>query len=249
MSNHSQYLDFLRSFPERNELRTLMQMADVKENEFFYMFDLIQLKVVFCKNMSKFFDINERTATMEDIHSLYHPDDVKQVLNTWAKLALEFAKMRRYPSHDFGIRVCHRYIDKEGNTLYADRFSSVMYDMNKFPRFQYSKVRVMNLDNDPDFCPELELIMPDSTPKELIDEANLLLGLKSKVFKHHELDLLYYVSKGMTYDEIAQEKHLSTYTIQGRAKKMIKKHDVKRITQLVDRAHRNGLLNNYSPMP
>ena len=238
----SNYFNYLQPFSV-DQILKLLEAADLKDpHSFFYSFDILRNKEYHCRNLDVFLGMENNNVTLAQVQAKYYDLDSKQVKD-WSDRTLALCRKYYFPSHEFGIKVKHRFLGADDKIIYVERRSSVMYLNNEFPAIQYS---ICTVNRNPDirnFKPSIELIYPEGTSPELIREANEYYDISDSFeLTEIEIQILQGIFDGQKAKEIGEDIFYSYHNVYNITKKLCARTGMTK-EQLIKYALKKGLIS------
>jgi len=234
--SHSGFKGIDRSDPLILSLEEMMKNT----NQFFYVFDMINMKVEFTSLRSyQMFSIKPEDLTPYHFKEAVHPDDLK-------RHGLGLAKV---------FKIAHElFVAKKGEMLISSnfRFRNITGNYTEqlvqcylfFSPVQYNTVYLFNLKTDISWCNKIKncfhyYLGNDLSYFRYPDEELLMTGM---IFTDREFEMLRLIHRGLKSKQIAEKLFLSEHTIYTHRNNILNKTGKVHISDVIFDLEEQGLL-------
>jgi len=226
---------------DRNDsLMTALEEMMEETNQFFYIADIIQMKVLFTSNRSiKMIGIEPTEVNPYHFMEVTHPDDLQRLNRGRAKII----KMAQ------GI-----FITREGDSLFSTNLkmrtpggdysdiliqSYIYYTEIPYRTVFYLKIHT-NIDNHKKFKHGYHYYIGDDLKNFRYPDDELLnIG---HVFSDREFEIIRLIELGLSTEQIAEKLFLSPYTVNTHRGNILKKTGKAHIFELIYELQEKGIL-------
>jgi DNA-binding CsgD family transcriptional regulator len=230
-------------FNEINPNDSLMQELEhmmEKNNQFFFVCDLIQMKILFTSNQSiKMIGIEPKHVTPFHFFEATHPDDIQR--------------------HSLGrtqlFKIAQElFIAKKGNAFASTNFKILCADGKyKCLLFQYylfysetpvKTVYVIQVHTDVDWCKNLnkQFHYYSGTDLSLFKYPDEELMKMGSIYTKREFEIIKLIEMGLNSEKIAEKLFLSHFTVNAHRANILKKSNRANMSELIHNLNVNGLL-------
>jgi len=225
-----------RTDPLITALEELME----ENNQFFYIADIIQMKVIFTSNRSiQMIGIDPSEVSPYHFMEATHPDELQR-LNRGRAKTIKLAQ--------------DIYIAGEGNTIFSSNFrmrtsfgvysNILIQGYLYFTTIPYKTVFYLKIHTNIDGFKKIKhgfhyYIGKDLSLFRYPDAELLNLG---NVFSNREFEIIKLIESGMSSEQIAEKLFLSPYTVNTHRGNILKKTGKSHIFELIHELQERGLL-------
>jgi len=217
------------------ELEIMMK----NNNQFFYIADIIQMKVIFTsKRSSEMIGVAPEDVTPYYFMEATHPDDIQ-------RLNLGRAKLIKLAQDIF--------IAKEGIALVSTNFkirnaggeySNFLVQAYLFYSSIHNTVFFLKIHTNIDWCKKIKhgyhyYIGNDLSYFKYPDHELLQMG---NIFTKREFEIIKLIESGLNSEQIAEKLFLSHYTVNAHRANILKKADKSNISELIYDLNERGVL-------
>jgi DNA-binding CsgD family transcriptional regulator len=246
--DYSLFLKFLETYTpsgfkgiDRSDL-LISELEEMMEenNQFFYIADIIQMKVLFTSNRStQMIGVDPTEVTPYHFMEAAHPDDIER-LNRGRAKTIKLAQ--------------DIYIESKGDKLFSTnlrmrnpmgKYSNLLIQgYFYFTSIPYKTVFYLKIHTNIDWCKKIKhgyhyYIGNDLDYFRYPDNQMLSFG---NVFSDREFEIIKLIEKGLSTEQIAERLYLSTYTINTHRGNILKKTGKAHISELIYELQERGMI-------
>lgn len=245
--NYDLFLEFVNTYSPigfqdiDNHDPLMMKLEDImeKNNQFFYIADIIQMKVLFTSKRSvEMIGVQPKDVNPYHFMEATHSDDIQR-LNLGRAKIIKLAQ---------GI-----FIAKEGTILFSTNFkirnaigeySNFLIQCYLFYSPLYNTVFFLKIHSNIDWCEKIKhgyhyYIGNDLSHFKYPDEKLLQLG---NIYTRREFEIIKLIEAGMNSEQIAEKLFLSHYTVNAHRANILKKSGKTNISELIFELMEKGML-------
>ena len=225
-----------RCHPLILELEEIMEVKD----QFFYIADMLKLKVLFTSNRSAdMLGINPDELTPYHILKVTHPDDIQRLNLAKCKLVER--------SHDL-------YVAEKGDLLVStnfkvkhpsgEYFNMMTQNLIFYTTIPYKTVFLIKVHTNINWCKRIKrgyhyYIGADLSYFRYPDDEFLSVG---NIFSKREFEIIKMIMEGLSSEQIAEKLFLSRYTVNTHRVNILKKSKKAQVSDLIYELKEWGLL-------
>lgn len=237
-------LDYLDSLAEKLNDRTVVHRSandvanfPIAKGQCFYILDYKTNTITYQKGIKEFLGYNEKEFSDHGFIKLIHPDDT-DMMSRLIKATLMFASENDV-SNDVAFFVTYRIRKKDGSYVKVMR-QSTTYDLDNegkiISNFSFlSDISFMNSSNKVEWNFEAPGLDKEKFKKYVTKEYK-------GFFSDRELEIIKYISKGLSSKEIGAECNLSKHTVDTHRRNILNKAHCKNTVELLNFCKLNGIL-------
>lgn len=218
------------------ELELMME----KNNQFFFVCDLIQMKILFTSNRStQMLGIEPKNVTPYHLFEATHPDDIQR--HSLGRIQL--------------FKMAHElFISGNGSALASsnlkirfadDKYKCLLFQCYLFYRETPIKtVYVIQVHTDVDWCKKLKKQFhyysgTDLSLFKFPDEELMQMG---NIYTKREFEIIKLIELGLNSEQIAEKLYLSHFTVNAHRSNILKKSNCTCMSELVHELKTKGVL-------
>jgi hypothetical protein len=217
----------------------LEKMTEIN-NQFFFLADLLQGKILYCSKRS-LNTVGIESTALSPYHMIEatHPDDVHRITKGWAKLL--------YIANDL-------LIAKSGSSLFSTNmklrnpegeYSETLFQCYLFySEIPQKKVYLLQIHTNIDWCKKINqgfYYYSGNNLSHFKYPDDDLLNI-SKDFTKREFEIIKLIETGMSSEQIANKLFVSTYTVNTHRANILKKSGKAHVSELIYDLMEQGVL-------
>ena len=228
--------DIETNHPLINEMEQMME----KNNQYFFIADLLQAKIIFTSKRSKnMIGIDPKELNPYSNIEATHPDEVHRQTEGWAKL-LSMANNLLAAKGGSSLLSTNMKLRNLGGTYSEILFQCYLF----YSEIPHKTVYSLQVHTNIDWCKKIKKRLHYYSGNNLSlfkypDEALLNMGSN---FTKREYEIIKLIESGLSSEQIAKKLFLSTYTINSHRGNILKKSGKAHISDLIYELMEKGKL-------